>query len=169
MINPLAKDQTTGPITTTGVQDLSRKYHEMWGLTSGKSIKKAATKALRKGSTILRKAYKDAAPNGPPKKEPNHTKMRKASRQKVRRPLKRKKSFAKVGYNVGLKGKGDARRSHHAHLVSTGTKERVTKSGRRTGRVKPSHKIGLKVSQSYPLAIKAIEAEFKAYIINLMN
>lgn len=160
-------DVHTGQITTKGIERLSRTYNAMWGLTGNKSVKKAVTRSLRKGTTILRRAYRDAAPNGPPKTKTTHNKMVTAARQKVRRPQKRKNATAKVGYNVGIKGRKDPRRSHHAHLVTVGTKMRYTKAGRFTGRVKHSNRIANKVINRVGPAIHAIETEFITWLNSL--
>lgn len=154
----VVQDIQHGQIRTRGVEQLSRMYQEMWGLNGNRSIKKAATRALRKGTTIVRRAYKDAAPNGPAKRNPNHVKMRTAARQKVRRPQRRKNAEAKVGYNVGVKNGG--RRSAHAHFPTVGTKQR---RGPR-GRVRPSAIIAIKVSERLPQAVAAIEQEFLLYL-----
>jgi len=160
----------TPQFQTKGLGELSSLFVNMWGLNGNKSIKKAVTRSVRKGTTVLRKAYRDAAPNGPkkdPTKYPNHRKMRKSVRQKVRRPQKRKNALAKVGFNVGTSGKGDKRRAYHAHLPVVGTKLRYHKSGKFVGRVRPSNVIGNKVDAAYPKVIAAIETEFTNYINSL--
>lgn len=163
----VVKDVKTGQITTKGVERLSRTYHAMWGLTGNKSVKKAVTRSIRKGTTVMRRAYREAAPNGPRKTKTTHNKMKTAARQKVRRPQKRRNAFAKVGYNVGIKGRKDTRRSHHAHFVTVGTKMRYTKAGRFTGRVKPSNRIANKVNNRVGPAIHAIETEFLTWLNSL--
>lgn len=169
MALPLVQNVQAPGLSTTGIQELSSLYLNMWSLNGNKSIKKAATRALRKGTTILKRAYVSAAPNGPPKKgkwAQGHVKMRKAVRQRVRRPQRKRPGVAKVGFNVGQK-KSSPTWASHAHWPSVGTKPRQHKSGKKVGRVKASNVIGTKVSQKYPAVLRAIEDDFTAYINSL--
>lgn len=146
----------------------------MWKFEDSKSTKKAVTRSISKGATIVRRAYVKAAPNGPPKDSknyPNHKKMRKSARRKIRRPQKRKNAVAKVGYNVGIKGRSDPRRAYHAHLPSVGTVQRTRwrTSGMPTGRVRRNHRISREVSTAYIPAIRAIEAEYRKYTMKMFS
>lgn len=169
MSSNVVQNLTGGNFTTHGLETLSLMYVEMWGLRGNRSIKKAVTRAVGKGTTVIRRAYRDAAPSGPIKRgrwAKNHTKMRKAVFQRTRRATPRREGFAKVGFNVGRK-RGDPKRAHHAHLPSTGTAPRYHKSGKYVGSVRPNNMIAVKVAQKYPAAIAAIEQEFINYINSL--
>lgn len=181
----VARNSKTGAIRTKGLEELSATLVRMWTFNDSKAMTKAVTRSISKGVTIVRRAYVEAAPNGPPKNSksyPRHLKMKKAVRRRVRRPQKRKPADAKVGFNVNIK-KNAPKRAYHAHLPSLGTVQRwkhvrdksgkVIAKGRSgggqwVGRVKPSSRIGNMVKKSYGPAIKAIHAEYGKYIRTIM-
>jgi hypothetical protein len=168
----IVPDLTGGAIQTKGLKKLSSTLNRMWTFNDDKSMKKAATRSISKGITIVRRAYVNAAPNGPPKNpaskwSKNHLKMKKAVRRRVRRPRKRKNAEGKVGFNVGIKK--NKKRAYHAHLVSVGTKVRFHKSGKYVGFVKRSNRISSLVTPSYVPAVKAIYVEYNKYIKTLMK
>lgn len=161
-----SKDVKSGFIHTQGIEKVSKLIVDLWSFDGNRAIRKAAASSIRKGFTILRRAYRDAAPRGPHKpasRYPNHYKMKDAPRQKVRRPQKRRKAEAKVGYNVGVRPKSGKKRAYHAHFPTVGTKYR---RGPR-GRVHPSNKIQNQITPKINVAIRKIQSEFEAWVRRL--
>ena len=141
-------------VTLTGAEEIGRAIERL----KTSADRKGARKAINKAINIIAKAYRDAAPNGPPKSNPNHLKMKKAVRRKVRIGSRNRPPTGKVGFDVGKK-RGDKTRSYHSHLVSVGTVMRRTRTGANRGRVKPSSKIGNHVTAMMPRAVDAMFIE----------
>ncbi len=107
----------------TGDKELEKRLRWL----ADKAADRVARSATGAGLTVIAKAQKKAAPEGP-------TGNTKASIGK-RFERKARTGFvtAKAGVNVGKRSKRKGRIAPHSHLVALGTRPRVRKSGGSTG------------------------------------
>lgn len=115
--------------------------------------KKYTRRAVGKGGTLLVRAIKRAAPVG---KTRNLKKAIGRSLKKVKEGNDKFFQGLRVGMNVGKKA---ARQAPHGHLVVLGTRKRMTKKGKSTGRMPKNDFIKPVVRSQWPKVKSKIASE----------
>ena len=134
----------------TGDKKLDKKL----GRLARRGANRVARRGLGKALTVLARAMRAEAPN----------KTMKASIGKRNKKNRRKGIHeAKVGPNVGNKGKGE-KRTPHAHLFILGTKERFTKTGASRGAMPQNDFVRRAAEKSRESAAAAMKAEIRKQI-----